>query len=99
VSILSTGAPPESRGKIAARKLRQGDMVRFATGGGGGFGPAMERDLQDVQADVRNELFTIDQAQHIYGAVLNRQTLQVDREATAVLREKRNRLRNSLAHS
>jgi N-methylhydantoinase B len=99
VSILSTGAPPESRGKIAARKLRQGDMVRLATGGGGGFGPVFERDPQDVQADVRNEFLTIDQAQQIYGVVLNRETLQVDREATAVLREKQNRLRNSLAHS
>jgi N-methylhydantoinase B len=99
VSILSTGAPPESRGKIAARKLRQGDMVRLVTGGGGGFGPAMERDPLDVQADVRNELVTIDQAQHIYGAVLNRQTLQVDRKATAVLREKQSRLRKSLGHS
>src|ERR1035438_1333493 len=99
VSILSTGAPPESRGKIAARKLRQGDMVRLATGGGGGFGPAFERDPQYVQADVRNEFLTIDQAQQIYGVVLNRETLQVDREATAVLREKQNRLRKSLAHS
>lgn len=99
VSILSTGAPPESRGKIAARKLRQGDMVRLVTGGGGGFGPAMERDPLDVQADVCNELVTIDQAQHIYGAVLNRQTLQVDRKATAVLREKQSRLRKSLGHS
>jgi N-methylhydantoinase B len=99
VSILSTGAPPESRGKIAARKLRQGDMVRLATGGGGGFGLAMERDPQDVQGDVRNELVTIDQAQHIYGAVLNRQTLQVDQKATAVLREKQKQLRRSLGHS
>ena len=74
-------------------------MVRLATGGGGGFGPAFERDPQDVQADVRNEFLTIDQAQQIYGVVLNRETLQVDREATAVLREKQNRLRKSLAHS
>jgi len=89
VSIFSAGSPPESRGKIGARKLRQGDMVRLATGGGGGFGPAIERDPQQVAADVRNEFVTIDQAQQIYAVVLNPQTLLVDQKLTAELREKR----------
>jgi N-methylhydantoinase B len=87
----------ESRGKFAARKLFQGDVVRLATGGGGGFGCALDRDPQDVQADVRNELVTIDQAQQLYGVVLNRQTLQVDQEATIALREKRKQLSKTRA--
>jgi len=89
VSIFSAGSPAESRGKIGARKLRQGDVVRLATGGGGGFGPAIERDPQQVAADVRNEFVTIDQAQQIYAVVLNPQTLLVDQKLTAELREKR----------
>jgi N-methylhydantoinase B len=89
VSIFSAGSAPESRGKIGARKLRQGDVVRLATGGGGGFGPAIERDPQQVAADVRNEFVTIDQAQRIYAVILNPQTLLVDQKPTAELREKR----------
>jgi len=85
-SILSEGAPPESHGKFAGRKLRNGDVIRLATGGGGGFGRAIERDPEAVQADIRNELLTVDQAQELYAVVINRQTLRVDREATAALR-------------
>lgn len=99
VSVLSAAAPPESRGKIAARELRRGDLVRLATGGGGGFGCAFERDAKDVQADVRNELLTIDEAQQLYAVVLNRQTLEVDQAATLALREEQKRLQKALPAS
>jgi len=86
VSIICQGAPPESQGKIAARRLRNGDVIRLATGGGGGFGRAMERDPEAVQADVRDDLLTVEQAQELYAVVLNRRTLDVERQATAALR-------------
>ena len=91
VSIFSVGAAPESCGKVAARKLREGDVVRLATGGGGGFGPAIDRDPQHVAADVRNELVTIKQAQQLYAVVVDSETLQVDQESTAALRKKQKR--------
>jgi len=90
-SIICEGAPPESHGKIAARKLRSGDAIRLATGGGGGFGPPIERDPEAVQADVRNDLLTVEQAQELYAVVINRQTLDVEREATAALRARMKR--------
>ena len=77
--------------QIAARKLREGDVVRLATGGGGGFGPAIDRDPQHVAADVRNELVTIEQAQQLYAVVVDSETLQVDQESTATLRKKQKR--------
>jgi N-methylhydantoinase B len=91
VSILSAGSAPDSRGKIAARKLRAGDIVRLATGGGGGFGPPVERDPQHVAADVRNGLVTIELAQQLYAVAVDSQTLQVNQEATNALREKQKR--------
>jgi N-methylhydantoinase B len=86
VWIIREGAPPESHGKVAARKLRQGDVVRLATGGGGGFGIAVERDPEAVQADVRNGLLTVEQAQELYAVVINPDTLAVERKATAAMR-------------
>ena len=85
-SILRAGAPPESHGKFASRKLRAGDVIRLATGGGGGFGRAIDRDPAAVQADVRNDLLTVEKAQELYGVVIDRQTLAVDLEATTALR-------------
>lgn len=86
VSILHAAGGPESHGKFAARKLRQGDVVRLATGGGGGFGSAWDRDPLDVEADVRNEYMTVDQAEKLYGVVFNREIMEVEREATVALR-------------
>ncbi len=91
VTILSAGLAGDSRGKIAARKLRAGDIVRLSTGGGGGYGPAADRDPQQVAADVRNGLVSIEQARQLYAVAVDRQTLQLNREATAALREKQKR--------
>ncbi len=85
-SIVREGVPVESHGKFAARKLRNGDVIRLATGGGGGFGQAIERDPAAVEADVRDELLTVDQALELYAVVINRETFRADGEATAALR-------------
>jgi N-methylhydantoinase B len=90
VSIIRDGEPPESHGKIAARKLRRGDIVRLATGGGGGFGLAIERDPEAVWADVRNDVLTVEQAREVYLVVIDPETLDLMREATAGLRAARN---------
>jgi len=87
--IMRQGAAREEHGKIAAIKLRKGDMVRMATGGGGGYGRTIEREPEAVQADVIDELLTVDQAQEIYSVVLNPETLEIEVEATRALRERR----------
>ncbi|MFZ0739729.1 MAG: hydantoinase B/oxoprolinase family protein [Candidatus Acidiferrales bacterium] len=90
IGIIRAAAPPESHGKVAARKLQDGDVIRLATGGGGGFGRAIERDPEAVQADVRNDLLTVEQAREVYAVAINQQTLAVEREATAALRASSN---------
>ena len=49
------------------------------------------RDPEAVQEDVRNDLLTVDQAQQLYAVVINRQTLDVEREATAAMRARMER--------
>lgn len=87
--IMRSGVAPEKHGKIAAAKLFRGDMVRLATGGGGGYGTPIDRDPDAVRSDVMDELSTIDQARKIYAVVINPQTLEVEHEATRALREQR----------
>jgi N-methylhydantoinase B len=48
-------------------KLRRGDIVRIATGGGGGWGPPSERSAEAVRADVADGLLSAEDAARTYG--------------------------------
>lgn len=63
--------------------------VGFETAAGGGYGSPKEREPASVQADARDGLVSLERAADIYGVVLNPETLEIDRNATA---EMRNRL-------
>jgi N-methylhydantoinase B len=65
----------------------RGDVIEFHSAGGGGYGPAFERDPEAVQADVMNGYVSIDRARDDYGVVIDPETLKVDLEATRVRRE------------
>jgi N-methylhydantoinase B len=47
--------------------LKKGDVVRCATGGGGGFGDSTERSADDVRDDVLDRNVTPDAARTRYG--------------------------------
>jgi N-methylhydantoinase B len=66
------------------------DRIRFQIGGGGGFGNALEREIDLVASDVRAGLVSIEAAAADYGVVIDPRTLAVDVAATNALR-----LRNS----
>ena len=85
--IMKDGQPPRRTRKVAAELLKRGDMVRLKTGGGGGFGDPLDRDLQRVAWDVKNEYITRQEAERTYGVVFKGGTLEPDVEATARLRE------------
>jgi N-methylhydantoinase B len=84
-----TTAPAVRRGKLARYPLHRGDIARLITGIGGGYGDPMTRDLALVQADVRNEFITIEQARDVHGVVINPANLIVDETATRALRARR----------
>jgi N-methylhydantoinase B/oxoprolinase/acetone carboxylase alpha subunit len=50
--------------------LKRGDIVRYVTPGGGGYGDPLRRDPQAVLADVRNGWVSVDAAQREYGVVI-----------------------------
>ncbi len=67
--------------KINGFPMAPGDAVRYATGGGGGYGPPWERDPALVAEDVRDGYVSRAAAERDYGVVLS-DSLEVDAEAT-----------------
>ena len=56
--------------RYADYPLRQGDVFRLDTPGGGGFGNPFERDAERVLADVREGYITQAAAEREYGVVV-----------------------------
>jgi N-methylhydantoinase B len=53
--------------KANARKVKAGDVVRLAVGGGGGFGDVSKRSREDIEYDIVNGFITEDFAKTHYG--------------------------------
>ncbi|GGB48104.1 5-oxoprolinase [Lentibacillus populi] len=51
--------------------LNAGDVVQLVTGTGGGYGDPLERDIQQIQADVKNGYISLKDAKEIYGVELD----------------------------
>lgn len=75
-------------------RVQPGDLLRYITWGGGGWGDPLERDPELVAREVRRGLVTVSGA-HRYGVILTDQ-LQVDAAATARLRDEIRRQRPPL---
>jgi N-methylhydantoinase B len=73
--------------------IRPGEVLVMRTGGGGGFGPPVERDEELVAADVRCGYVSAQRALSEYGVVVDSASGLLDREATARLRGKREAVR------
>lgn len=86
--IFKHGEEPKVTRKIAALKLRKGEVVSLRSGGGGGWGDPLERDPERVRMDVKNEYITIEVARDIYGVVLDPDTLEIKWDATKALRQR-----------
>jgi N-methylhydantoinase B len=66
--IINPGRPDERRIlKVNGMRLKKGDVVRCATGGGGGYGDPVERSAEDVRADVLDRNITPETALTRYG--------------------------------
>ncbi len=66
--VINPGQPDERRVlKANGLKLKKGDVVRCATGGGGGYGDPFERSADEVRADLLDRHITTDAARDRYG--------------------------------
>jgi N-methylhydantoinase B len=79
-------------GRIGVLGLVPGDVVSIRGAGGGGFGPALEREPAAVLADIRAGLLSVDAARSGYGIVVANG--EVDAAETEALRAE---LRGSVA--
>jgi N-methylhydantoinase B len=69
--------------------LQQGDVIRFETCGGGGWGDPLARDPDRVRQDVARGFVTARGALEDYGVVLDPASLDVDKTATDEARRRR----------
>jgi N-methylhydantoinase B len=68
-------------------QLKPRDVVTIDAAGGGGYGDPLERDVERVEADVRERYVSLDAAEKDYGVIINPKTGHADQEATEKRRE------------
>jgi N-methylhydantoinase B len=67
-------------------QLKRNDVYTSYPSGGGGWGNPLDRDVERVRQDARDEIISADCAKAIYGVVFKPGGWDVDAEATAALR-------------
>jgi N-methylhydantoinase B len=75
--------------KVLVASLKKDDAFLIRGGGGGGYGNALERAIDEVVEDVRQGYVSIKAAAQHYGVVIDPETLAVDRVASERLRATR----------
>ncbi len=66
----------------STQAFKQGDLMSFSLGGGGGYGDVLEREPERVLADLKENFITAEVAEKIYGVVIDPATGLVDAAAT-----------------
>ena len=66
--------------------MKQGDIIRMFTGGGGGYGDPFDSPAHEVLEEVRAEYITAEQARQDYGVVIAADGRSVDAPSTNKLR-------------
>src|SRR3954471_9784623 len=94
VAIHRFGTAQEQRfhnGKALNQVLHAGDAYILRSGGGGGFGSPLDRDLDALARDVRCGYVSKDAAEKYYGAVFEPGTYRIDAAATEIKRSEMRR--------
>ena len=89
VAVHRFNKPEETHfpnGKAFNQVLKPGDAYILRSGGGGGFGSPLERDLNALQQDVTRGYVSKPAAEKYYGAVFKAASLVIDHEATSTRR-------------
>ncbi len=85
-AVFNPDTESRSVGKVTL-EMKRGDVIQITTSGAGGWGNPLERDMNMVLEDVRNEKVSIQRARDAYGIVIDENTLEVDEGRTQRLRE------------
>jgi N-methylhydantoinase B len=84
-AFLINGEPGNPYG---LSQLKPGNIITIDAAGGGGYGSPLERDVERVEADVREGYVSLESARKDYGVVIDSVTGTVDQEATRQRRER-----------
>ncbi len=76
--IRADGMKEGPFGKCARKVLNKGDVVRFVTASGGGYGNPLLRDPEEVAEDVKEGWITVGQARSTYGVVVRPDSFEVE---------------------
>ena len=89
-AVLNSGQPSERAltSKVAGLKFKRDDLLTVEFAGGGGRGDPFERDPARVRDDVVRDYVSIEAARNDYGVVVDPDSLEIDDQATAALRQK-----------
>lgn len=87
VEVRTAAGNVEQRGRFSKEELATGDVVRFITGMGGGYGDPMKRDPQAVLDDVLDGYVTPQIARKVYGVAVVGDPVRIDEVKTNQLRE------------
>jgi N-methylhydantoinase B/oxoprolinase/acetone carboxylase alpha subunit len=82
---------------LGAHRFSPGDAFVFESTGGGGWGDPLDRRPEDVFEDVLDEYVSVAKARDDYGVVVNRETMELEAEATERLRAEMRAARKSSA--
>ena len=98
LNVMDPGLPAEAKlhAKITMN-LTRGEIFRHELPGAGGWGPALDRDLDLVARDLRDGLVTLEAAARDYGVVAAGDPPVIDVAATEVLRARLRSERKPLA--
>ena len=91
MGIIRKGEPVELR-TMSSAYIEPDDIVWTKSGGGGGVGDPLDREIEKVRWDLMNEYISHRTAEEIYGVVIDPQTFVVDHEATGALRAKKKKI-------
>jgi N-methylhydantoinase B len=83
---LQVGNDAQRAARAPTTIMKQGDIIRMFTGGGGGYGDPFDRPAYEVLEEVRAEYITPAQAREDYGVVIATDGRSVDAPSTNKLR-------------
>ncbi|WBX79919.1 hydantoinase B/oxoprolinase family protein [Virgibacillus salarius] len=62
-------------------QLQKNDVLKLMTATGGGYGDPMKRPAEQVVRDVKNEYYTVEEAEHVFGVSIDPQTFDYKESA------------------
>ena len=85
--VQTPGAEMRRLAPNTTSRFPAGTVIEADNAGGGGYGPPHRRDVADVHHDVRNGFVSFEVAENAFGVVVDRESFEVDHDATARRRD------------